>query len=357
MSRMKLVQDDNKRLAQFELLRILAMLGVLMNHVFNYGLHIYDDFAIDTTSAMGFLLWSLLEVMKLLALPSVNCYVLITGYFLADKTQLRLKGIWKVWSITWFYAVTIYLLAVSIGLTPFTWSEMLRHATPLCSNSYWFVTSYIALMLLAPLLSWGLQRLSLRQYQLALAVGAIVCFQPLMGWLVMDDQQILLFVYLFLIGGYIKRYGGATPHVQRKALWLSALTLLLMYAYTVYKNIHFGHDSFVVYAMAYHGLVLPLSVGIFLCFKDMQIRSNVLKKTINSFAPLCFSVYIIHTQSIVHERLWNASSYAFFHLVPTAAIPLLCILICVCVFLFCCGIDYCRSTILQFLASKVSKQS
>ena len=57
------------------------MFGVVMNHVFNNGLHIYDDFTVDTSTWMGFLVWSLLEFMKLIALPSVNCYIIITGYF------------------------------------------------------------------------------------------------------------------------------------------------------------------------------------------------------------------------------------------------------------------------------------
>ena len=35
---------EEKRLVQYELLRVIAMFGLLMNHVFNYGLHIYDDF-------------------------------------------------------------------------------------------------------------------------------------------------------------------------------------------------------------------------------------------------------------------------------------------------------------------------
>jgi hypothetical protein len=341
----------HKRLAQYELLRILAMFGVVMNHVFNNGLHIYDDFTVDTSTWMGFLVWSLLEFMKLIALPSVNCYIIITGYFLVSTTYLRLKGIWKVWSVTWFYAVSIYLLAVSCGLEPFEWSEMLRHATPPLSNSYWFVTSYIILMLIAPLLSWGLQRLSIRQYQFALLVGAIVCFQPLLGQVVMDKQQILLFIYLFMIGGYIRRYSDETLRFRRKTILGTIFVLMLMYAYTVYKNIHLGNHDFFVYAMEYHGLVLPLSVGIFLYFKDVQISNEKLAKTICLLASLCFSVYIIHTQSVVHRILWDYCNHLFHTITHPIILPLICVLICATVFSLCCLIDYLRS----FVAAKITK--
>ena len=181
-------ESKRSRRVEFELLRILAMAGVVMNHVFNYGLDIYGDFRVDASSPVGALVWSVLEILKLMALPSVNCYILITGYFMIDRTELRLKGIWKVWSTTWFYAVGIYLLCVLLSIVPFEGKELLRHATPLLSNDYWFVTSYLILSLLAPFIAWALQRASKRQYQVALVIGGVICFQPLLGWLLMDKQ-------------------------------------------------------------------------------------------------------------------------------------------------------------------------
>lgn len=344
----ELTAEENKRLVQYDLLRVAAMFGVLMNHVFNYGLHIYDDFSLDVSFVGGFTLWSILELMKLIALPSVNCYILITGYFLVNSTHWRLKGIWKVWSTTWFYAVSIYLLAVATGLCPFQWEEMFRHATPLYSNSYWFVTSYIALMLLAPLLSWLLQRLSHRQYQMLLILGFIVCFQFFLGQYVMDSQQILLFVYLFMIGGYIRRFHADSPQRPAFMAITACVILMLMYCITIVKNYYLNGHDFFIYAMAYHGLVLPLSVAIFLFFKQLNIQSRKLVKITEALAPLCFSVYIIHTQSVIDGFLWKyatelfASSQLFM-------IPLLSILLCIVVFLLCCAIDYLRIRILRIL--------
>ena len=336
------------RLVQYELLRVVAMFGVLMNHVFNYGLHIYDDFTVNTSGLGGFILWSVLELMKLMALPSVNCYILITGFFMVNDTQWRLKGICKVWSITWFYAVSIYLLAVAAGLCTFQWDEMLRHATPLCSNSYWFVTSYIALMLLSPLLSWVLQRLSRRQYQLALALGFFICFQFFLGQYAMDQQQILLFVYLFMIGGYIRRFHEEARLRLSHIAVISMLILLLMYGVTLTKNLSLNGRAFQVYAMAYHGLVLPFSVAIFLLFKNLTISSRRIRSTIYALAPLCFSVYIIHTQSVVHEYLWTYASNMFASS-QSLAIPLLAFCLCVAVFFVCCAIDSLRLQVILFI--------
>lgn len=344
-------KENNSRLVPFELLRILAMAGVVMNHVFNYGLDIYGDFRVDASSPVGVLVWSVLEILKLMALPSVNCYILITGYFMIDRTELRLKGIWKVWSTTWFYAVGIYMFCVLLSIVPFEGRELLRHATPLLSNSYWFVTSYLALLLLAPFISWALQHASKRQYQVALVIGGIICFQPLLGWLLMGKQQVLLFIYLFMIGGYIRKYADHALSMRQSILTYIA-TMVVMFAYTLYKNHPLESTQFTVFAMAYHGLVLPLSVAMFYIAKAWRIENERIRKAILFLAPLSFAVYIIHTQSIVHVWMWED---AFQRLADChiGLLPLVCIAFTIAVFVVCVLVDYIRVSLSRLIKHKV----
>lgn len=345
-------ETGRSRRVEFELLRILAMVGVVMNHVFNYGLEIYGNFRVDASSPVGVIVWSVLEILKLMALPSVNCYILITGYFMIDKTELRLKGIWKVWSTTWFYAVGIYLLCVLVSIVPFEGKELLRHATPLLSNSYWFVTSYIALLLLAPFISWALRHASKRQYQVALVVGGIICFQPLLGWLLMGKQQVLLFIYLFMIGGYIRKYADRSVSTPMSVLTY-VVTLAVMFAYTLYKNHPLENSQFTIFAMAYHGLVLPLSVAMFYIAKAWRIENERIRKAIIFLAPLSFAVYIIHTQSIVHAWMWE-DAFQRFADCHVSLLPLVCIVFTLAVFAGCVLIDYIRVSLSRLIKKMVS---
>lgn len=343
---------SNGRQVQFELLRILAMCGVVMNHVFNYGLRIYDGYSVDTSTVAGYIVWGVLELLKLISLPSVNCYVLITGYFLIEKTQFRLKGLWKVWSITWFYAVGIYLLAVAVGAAPFCRNELLHHATPLLSNTYWFVTSYIILLVLAPLLSMGLQRLSKRQYQIVLVVGGVVCFQYPLGRLIMDAQQILLFVYLYITGGYIRLF-AVKPRKNSYSLLCYLGILLAMLIIALLKNHPSDNSSFSIFAMEYYGLVLPLSVAFFLVAKEWRIDRRPLRDGILAVAPLSFAVYIIHTQPVVDSWLWDVATRWLDGSLP-CLLPLLCIGITLLVFLVCILIEYVRVKVVRYLSSSRS---
>lgn len=341
------------RQVQFELLRIVAMLGVVMNHVFNYGLRIYGDYHAEVSDASGGAVWTVLQMFKLLALPSVNCYVLITGYFLFDRLSLRTRGLWKVWITTWLYAVGIYLFCAVTGLVTFDATELLRHATPILSNDYWFVTSYVVLLLLAPFISRVMMRATQRQYLWALLAGGVVCFQPLLGWFLMDEQQILLFVYLYMIGGYIHRFADELLPLRRAAVCFLAV-LAVMFAYTLYKNLRDGDNSFDVFAMAYHGLVLPQSVALFCVAKGLRIQSERLKRVVFSLAPLSFAVYVIHTQPLVHRWLWD-ESFRFLSCRPPLLLPLDCIAITLAVFFVCIVIEGIRQNVSRLLGQFSSK--
>ena len=149
-------------------------------------------------------------------------------------------------------------------------------------------------------------------------------------------------------GGYIRRFHEEARLRLSHIAVISMLILLLMYGVTLTKNLSFNGRAFQVYAMAYHGLVLPFSVAIFLLFKNLTISSRRIRSTIYALAPLCFSVYIIHTQSVVHEYLWTYASNMFASS-QSLAIPLLAFCLCVAVFFVCCAIDSLRLQVILFI--------
>lgn len=324
------------RLANFELLRIIAMFGVLIGHYFNYGLHIYEDeyndtFTVNVASIFGMLNWSTLELLKLITLVSVNCYILITGYFMASQTRLRIKGIWKVWSTTWIYSVCIYSLFLITNSASFSFDALLDNVAPIYSNTYWFVTSYLFIMLISPLLSYVAIKLTHRQYVAVLIVGFILCFQLFLGQFLVSEHQLPLFAYLYLIGGYIKKYQPVFS--SRQLFWSCMGMLSILFAYTIYKNCQLQSNHFMIFAMYNHGLVLPFSVLVFLYFRQMGVPQKY-HTLINAIAPLSFAVYIIHSQPNVHEMLWGYITSSVTGMNQWLILPH-CIITCTFVFVLC----------------------
>ena len=67
-----------QRLSNIELLRIISMLMIIMLHLLSFGgmLNTYN-----TISAKAIFIW----LMESLSFVAVNCYVIISGYFLVDS--------------------------------------------------------------------------------------------------------------------------------------------------------------------------------------------------------------------------------------------------------------------------------
>lgn len=328
--------QKKERLANIELLRILAMIGVVVNHFFNYGMGIYDGYGICPDSGTDYLLYYTLQAAKALALPSVDCYVLITGYFLIGSCSPSVKGLCKVWSETWFYSVAIGAAALATGNAPCTWRELAGLLFPLATNEYWFVTSYIFLLLVAPFLSMLARGLSRRQYRLLLIVGLAVVFRYPFGLHLVSDQQFLLFIYLYLAGGYIRKYvNAATPLRPRLAAVAAFVCLMLLYCTA--KNAASGTGALAVYGLSYNGLVLPAAVAVFLLFLSLRIGRRA-GWVINAVSPLSLAVYLIHCHPMVEGPLWRAVSETVAGC-PPGLLPLLCYACSAAIFLACIFID------------------
>ena len=128
------------RNANIELLRIVSMVLIVLFHFSVHGTWpeggpLASDTAVEMLSFGGKL--------------GVNCFVLITGYFMVHG-HLKVQSLLRVMLQTWFYSFAI--LAISAIAQPdLVTPERLREAvTPITSGEYWFITCYLALMEVGP---------------------------------------------------------------------------------------------------------------------------------------------------------------------------------------------------------------
>lgn len=326
------------------------MFGIVVNHFFTYGMDIYGQhggaFRVEMNGFPGVLLWATLEGIKLFSLVSVNCFILISGYFLIHTTDFRCKGIWRVWFQTFFYGVGIFLLMCAVGTADFSWTQLVKLLFPVITNQYWFITSYLALMLVAPFLSRLAATLDIRMYRLLLAVGFFVCFQYPFGVMFVDAQQLTLFVYLFMVGGYIRKFGLPLCLTSFRLRLATLLVFFMMFAITAVKNVMTGNSAFLIYAMEYHSLVMPLSILLFaLC--SQWTCSRPVASVLPHVAPYALAVYLIHSHPLFQDWLWHiVGCYSLSQ--PAALMPLLCLGFCLLIFFVCIAIDRIRSLIIKF---------
>ncbi len=360
---------NKKRMANIELLRIVAMIFVVILHYQGKGgtLLPWGDANFTTNT---WIVW----FVQAFALVAVNVYVLIGGYFLADSS-FKITRIIKLWLQIFFYSAGIWLIFLMLGQVPemYTgayWVSMFM--LPVTSGHYWFASSYIFLCLLAPFLGLAARKMTKKQLQTCIVV-LLALFSRVWRILLpmstpIDDRGygILWFVTLFMIAAYIRL------HVQVKGKWLKPLLIYVCSSVclflslpiigTVTQTIGKMEQYYAVFYEYNAPFTIIGAVALFVAFLNMNIKSDKLGKVINIFASATFGVYLLHEHVLLRDwwnSVWKVQEYY-----PTSTFLLHFICVVACVYLAGTAVDLLRQLLFKIitkalrltkLAEKISK--
>lgn len=279
--------QDN-RSSNFELLRIFSMLLIILHHFSVHGSWVsgilQNDVVIGLLASGGKL--------------GVNLFVMISGYFLISSS-FKIQSLLKVYFSTLFYSLIIGVTFI-ITQPSFDMSfENIRQIIfPLIFNEYWFVSVYIALLLISPFLRLLAKSMSKSGYGKLLLICAIIL--SVLPWVTnksLSPGNIAWFAFLFLLAGYIRTY---SLNIKTSLSLIYLLAALLMLFGLVVFSVAAG-KSVMRYAAMNSFLILVLSACIILLFSRINIGSII---WINRLSAGSFSVYLIHDNPFIREWLW-----------------------------------------------------
>jgi len=332
---------EKQRQANIEALRVVAMFLIVVMHYIFCGLKESPGHAYyDMTSLKGLVDYITMEPLYILSGTAVNCYVMVTGYFLIDRLTFRWKGILRTWLMTVFYSL-VFLCAAFLLKLDVPKSAVLGSFFPVYHNSYWFVTSYIGLLLVAPLLSRAALSLSKKAYLWVLAVLFVLVFEFLYGKVFAGHRTLVFFSYLFLLGGYFRLHGIPQWFVRYR-FWIFAGLLLALFILASGVNILRG-NGFALISSAYDGPLLFLSLSIFVIALTTR-GDGRLVSALSHLAPYTFGVYLIHANYFVNERIYA--------LIPSSVpypIILHCLLFSILLFTVCIMVDFLRERLFKLV--------
>ena len=294
-----------KRNVNFEILRSLSMLFIVMLH---YLKSVGDTLRFDIHTGVGIINYVLSTLCFIFFSTAVPCFVMITGYFLVNKTEFNIKRIEKTWLRAFFIVFAIYGVA-------YLYDHNVEHLKDVFSVLYmgfregvslWFVDYYLGLIFISPFLAILVRNLSKRQYQLLLVVMIFINitvfgrFGTALG-VVNNGYSLQYFVLLFLVGGYIRLYNPFKKenHCIIGIIVFTVLQLLVMLVHSIVHE--FG--SFNQVNFVYSGLVFFVSVFVFIWVKNHSF-SSILWKPFVRVAPYTFAVYLFHDNLYIRQLLW-----------------------------------------------------
>lgn len=176
--------------SNFELLRIVCMLFVVMQHFLGHALYPELQSSNDTTSpAASFITLGFLYV-------AVNCFVLISGFF-RIKTTVR-RFIRFTFLVVFYNFLSLAYVRIAGGGT--IGRTLILDTFIRCYKNWWFVSCYVYLMLLAPIINKAIEQFSQRQCLRSLMFVGIA--DLLLGYLMKMDNgySVIHFIFLYVLG-------------------------------------------------------------------------------------------------------------------------------------------------------------
>ncbi len=286
---------DGKRNLGLDLLRIFSMIGIIAWHLFVHG-DILNLVPNGTTYHYIFLL------IKSLAFFSVNIFVLISGYFLS-KQQFRLKKMIRLIVEVSFWGIVCYLASIIVGGGTFSLFELVKSLFSWFFGIYWFPTVYLVLYALSPFINMLLEKLNKEKYLVLVALFLFISSAPfLSSELGINENSIIWFVSLYLVGAYVREYNFK----GNKLIDCILLAFCVAVIFAIKVVDHSLMSKVEMYAWRYNSVFCLLgSFALFDLFREVKFNNVRIGKLLGAIAGLTFGVYLIHDNAYFRSTLWS----------------------------------------------------
>ncbi|MBD5494142.1 MAG: acyltransferase [Lachnospiraceae bacterium] len=303
-----------KREANLELLRVITMIMIVTMHLVNHGAML--DLAESGTVSYQ-IAWGLMG----LGIPTINIYILISSYFLVESRFSSWRLV-KLGMQVWFYAMVITLYFWISGRGERDREYMVMSLTPIISDFYWFITMYVGMYILSPLLNHFVKSLSKRKHQCVL----VLCFVQFSVWTnifyytsgmnIAGGISISWFLVMYLFGAYIRIYDVGRGQYRK---WLAAgvvFELLIPLSRVVIvalqstplaktgipEDLLWGYSVFYQYNSM---LATAAAICLFVGFLGIKIRPGRISDLILLMGSTAIGVYLIHEHYYIRIALWD----------------------------------------------------
>lgn len=279
------------RQSNFELLRIVSMLLVVVTHVnfYSLGWPQPSDLSIAPKETVVKLFFESLSIC------CVNVFVLISGWF---RLKPSASKFFNLLFQCFFFSFGLLLVAFiskdyQIGTL---YSEIKRS---LLLRDYWFITSYILLILLSPVLNAFVDNTSKKTH-----LSVVCCFflyQTIYGWFIKANginsgYSTISFIGLYLLAQFIKKYLFRATQLKSSLYFLAFFICCILNTLICIIMLKTGRgiQRFFYYT---NPLVILSSVLLILAFSKIELYN----KTINYIASSALAVYLFHQNHFVSD--------------------------------------------------------
>lgn len=312
------VKNQNSKVkmrnSNFELMRIVSMFFIVIYHIIIHG-----KLLENSHGTTHFVLYIILAI----CIVHVNSFILVTGYFQC-KSKLKLTKVIQLNNSIWFYTVSIVLFFIIVKGNTFNSIELLKTFLPISYNDYWFLTNYLILYLISPILNTVINNIDEKKFKriivLLLFIDSILptltnssFFNVTLGY------SLYHFIFLYFVGAFLRNYPIEDWYIfkktSKKALQLISLFIFFLMAFiniinqSASKELLNMHpiiaevgiifsNSFIAYN---NPLVIIQTIAFFVFFSTLNLKNTF----INYISTATIGIYLIHDNNNIRNVLYK----------------------------------------------------
>lgn len=348
------------RISNLELLRVLSMLFIILNHVVSLS------GVLDGVTLNGNIMVSLFFLLG--GKFGTNVFVIIGLYFLVDNKQFDSQKIVRLWLQTLFYLLTLNLFDIVVFSSEISWKIWVKSFLPILGRSYWFASSYLILLLLLPVLNrlyekWNIRLAHVLVGMLIFSILPTVTFNgKLLGNSVFVKLVFKLlmfgpvwFSFLYMLIRYLKpRMKKLSGGVKLYGVLLFAgsyvfmfLVEIWMYQKGVQGNVFMRNNYSTIRDMSSFPC-LTAAFGLFLLFENLHIPQI---KWINQMASNTFGIYLLHNHETTIPIFWRGI-FALDTMVKTKGYVPYSVALTIGIFIVGCAVEHIRKKMEKLILNR-----
>lgn len=383
-------ETSTARTGSFDLLRIVLIVMVCTLHACGrFDALFTAGSELSATKYAGMILESL-------SIVAVNTWVIMSGYLLVMK-EFKLRRFLELLATVIFYAILGFLIVLLLAKTNTSVSSffadelagifdggifaVVQLLFPISAEYYWFMTCYLLLYILTPVLNKGIRSLTKKQFEMILLLlliwtSLIKSIVPVNFVTDNGGYDLKWFICLYLIGAYFrlaeigygqvsqdqtdKELSGVKKKPNREtfpksiSLYFGSVILIYVLSLFFYRvNASTGKLAYFMRVPLHYNFILTLTgaCGLFLAFKNIKLGNEKTQRLFTQISAHTLGVYLLHAHPLLFY-LWPLLTKQLLGVPPqnNGLVFVLYILLNV-LFLFACGLlaDLLRKVIFSFV--------
>lgn len=332
------------RSSNLELYRIICMLMIVAHHyVVNSGLTSSDGPLFNNPDSLNTIyLW----LFGMWGKTGINCFMMITGYFMC-KSSVTVRKFLKLILQIYFFRLAILVLFLACGQDELSISRVIKVILPFSDLSTNFTGCFIAFYLTIPFWNILIRHLSKRQHQLLLLL-LLFCYTFLgsIPTLKISFNYVTWFGVIYVLASYIRLYPGLKTNDTKVWGWMTLASIALAMASVLAIHTLIGRGHYSLVSDSNKLLSVAVALTSFIWFKNVNIKQS---KIINTIGASTFGVLLIHAHSdAMRTWLWHDIVDCVGHYsLPIGALITYSITSVLLIFSICIIIDHIRIIVLE----------